>query len=99
MGGVGDGGHGAHQGDQAGVGWLGVQHHIEAGQALAMTEDLEPEISTLSGIHVTNIVPAPPLMSGHGKDVVHNGGDVPLAHLPPGEPPELTSILTRIQAL
>ena len=49
MGGVGDGGHGAHQGDQAGVGWLGVQHHIEAGQALAMTEDLEPEISTMSG--------------------------------------------------
>lgn len=76
-----------------------MEHHIEAGQALAMTEDLEPEDLNNEGSHVTSIVPAPPLMSGHGEDVVHDGGDVPLTHLPPSEPPELTSIFTCIQSL
>ena len=34
----------SHQGDEAGVGGPGVQRDIEAGQALAVTQDLEPDI-------------------------------------------------------
>ena len=41
----------------------------------------------------------PPLVSGRGEDVVHDGGDVPLPHLPPSEPPVLTMGLIRIQSL
>ena len=47
VGGVGDGRHGAHQGDQGWVGWLGVQRNVEAGQALAVTQDLEAAQSTI----------------------------------------------------